>query len=317
MDPAANWEQQYEQEVAAPLAAVMIAAQVAAAREADLYIAEVLNELGIGEPTTPGVVRPMAFAGVAGDGRPVGTLLDGAVVHAGRNLNEQRRRAIEGRDGDSSITVVEPISLPSAEEALLSAEHWLDMVARTIVADTARAAEAAAMVQRPWVAGWVRMLNPPSCSRCAVLAGRFYLWNEGFLRHPACDCVHIPATEADSQDLRVNPDAYFRSLDEAQQDRIFTRAGANAIRDGADIFRVVNARRGMHTAQQNPRGWIPKGRLTRTDAFGRQVFLTTEGVTGRGAGRSVRLMPESIYEIADGDRSEAIRLLQIHGYVTT
>src|SRR5690348_18342012 len=37
------------------------------------------------------------------------------------------------------------------------------------------------------------LLNPPSCQRCAILAGRWYRWSQGFLRHPRCDCVNLPA----------------------------------------------------------------------------------------------------------------------------
>jgi hypothetical protein len=69
--------------------------------------------------------------------------------------------------------------------------------------------------------------------------------------------------------------------------------------------------------------------------FGRQLAITTEGVTVRGlagqkmardAGRTrgrgryskakgPRLMPEAIMELADGDRDEAVRLLERFGYI--
>jgi hypothetical protein len=54
--------------------------------------------------------------------------------------------------------------------------------------------------------------------------------------------------------------------------------------------------------------------------FGRDVFVTTEGVTkngvyGKTRGRKpVRLMPESILAIAT-DRDDAIRLLKLYGYL--
>src|SRR5690606_25790677 len=99
-------------------------------------------------------------------------------------------------------------------------------------------------------------------SRCVILAGRFYRKNTGFQRHPGCDCRHIPASESVAGDLAVDPRAYFDSLTEAEQDKAFTKAGAEAIRAGADIGQVVNARRGMYTAQ---------GQL-----------LTREGTTSRG-----------------------------------
>lgn len=134
-----------------------------------------------------------------------------------------------------------------------------------------------------------------------------------------CDCVHIPAREDTADDLRTDPKRFFDSLGQAEQDRVFTRAGAEAIRLGADIGQVVNARRGMTTATVQ----------------GREVLATTEGTTTRsrtgvnlGAADStqqagdryrratrVRLMPESIIAQAAGNRDEAIRLLRRYGYL--
>jgi hypothetical protein len=156
------------------------------------------------------------------------------------------------------------------------------------------------MAVTPSVTGYVRMLNPPSCSRCVVLAGKFYRWNEGFERHPQCDCRHIPTTENLAGDLTTDPQAYFDSLTPAEQDDTFGVAGAQAIRDGADMGRVVNARRN---------GGVRKAQL-----FGKSAFTTTVG-TGRGGRRGPRIMPETIYAIAGDDRAEAIRLLRVHGFI--
>lgn len=165
-----------------------------------------------------------------------------------------------------------------------------DLMVTTQIQDAARGAAGVAVAARPTVQGYVRMLNPPSCSRCTVLAGKFYRWNTGFLRHPRCDCRHVPASEDTAGDLTTNPSKYFDSLSESEQDKAFTKAGAEAIRDGADISQVVNARRGM-------------------DAAG----TTLEGVTRR-RGAPPRLMPETIYKVAD-DRADAIRLLKANGYL--
>jgi hypothetical protein len=135
-----------------------------------------------------------------------------------------------------------------------------------------------------------------TCDRCLILAGRVYRWNAGFQRHPRCDCRHIPATEDVAGDLTTDPKAAFEAMPAAEQERVFGKAGAEAIRDGADMARVVNARRGMYTAG---------GRL-----------FTREATTRRGTGRRVRLMPEQIYREAEGNRGEAIRLLRLHGYIT-
>lgn len=181
----------------------------------------------------------------------------------------------------------------------------LGMLVASAVQDAGRNGASLGMAVRPSITGYVRMLNPPSCSRCAVLAGKFFRWNQGFERHPNCDCRHIPTSESVAGDLTTDPNAYFDSLTTEQQDRIFTQAGAEAIRDGADVGQVVNARRGMAKAQ----------------LFGRQVFHTFEGVTRRGrarqamgTGRPVRLMPESIYALAQ-DRNDALRLLRLYGYI--
>ena len=90
-----------------------------------------------------------------------------------------------------------------------------DLIVTTQLQDVARQASSIALGSRPAVDGYVRMLNPPSCSRCAVLAGKFYRRNRGFARHPKCDCRHVPATEVSAGDLRTDPNRYFESLDAA------------------------------------------------------------------------------------------------------
>lgn len=202
------------------------------------------------------------------------------------------------------------------------------MMVATQLQDAARGAAGVSVASRNRV-GYVRMLNPPSCSRCAVLAGKWFGWNQGFQRHPRCDCRHIPSLEVDKYDHLFSPDKYFHSLDAAEQDRIFTKAGAQAVRDGADVTQVVNVRRSMEPAQ----------------LFGRDVLITREGITKRGlygssdaaraAGydsrkvgqkgfvknyterttKRARIMPETIYRVAQ-DRTDAQRLLKLYGYIT-
>lgn len=173
----------------------------------------------------------------------------------------------------------------------------LGVIVRTQLADANRTAESLQIVATPRV-GYVRMVEPGACSRCIVLAGRFYRWNRGFMRHPNCVCTHIPSLESDSDDFRVNPYEYFNSMSPEEQDRVFTKAGAEAIRDGADMSQVVNARRGM----------------TRNGVF------TTEGTTSGHASTVLRpgqrrMTPESIYAQARGNREVAQQLLREHGYI--
>lgn len=174
--------------------------------------------------------------------------------------------------------------------------------------DTARGAVQSGMQARPAVRGYVRMLRGTSCARCAILAGRRYRSAVAFDRHPRCDCTHIPAAEDADDDWATDPKSYFRSLSRADQDRLFTKAGAEAIRLGADMNQVVNARAGITVAQ----------------AFGQTVQATTVGTTRRGLagqrlqGRTPRLLPDEIFLQADRlgwDRAEVLRQLRRFAYV--
>lgn len=270
---------------------VLVGGQRAAANRADGYLDTVLDAQGI-SPASLARVKAAALAGVASDGRDLAGLLYRPTITA----------LIGIRDG------------ATVERALAAGAVTLDMIARTQVADAGRVADQVATVARPAATGYTRMVVGRTCSRCIVLAGQFYRWNTGFDRHPKDDCVHIPSRENISGDIRTDPKAIFKSMSVAEQDQVFTKAGAAAIRDGADIAQTVNARRGMSTAGT--------GRLARNDAG---LYATTEGATRRGfAGqrlgarpgqRAERLMPESIYELAGGNRDEAIKLLRQHGYL--
>lgn len=265
-DPVRSWLDQ----LVGRVLRVVAGAQASAARGAYSYVERVRQARRRSTPTF-GRVNSRQLAGVAADGRPLESLLAQPAVTVARAVRDgvDRRRAM-------TVGAVQ-----------------LDMIVRTEVADAGRVATSIEIAATPTL-GYVRMLTPPSCARCAILAGRFYRWNAGFQRHPRCDCIHIPCSEDQAGDLRTDPRGYFDSLGEVEQRRIFTAAGARAIRDGADVARTVNARRGMYTAD------------------GRRY--TSEGTRRRGA-RRIRLMPEAIYAEARGDRQEAMRLLRLHGYL--
>jgi len=288
-----------------PLSFVVAGAQYAAAQAADAYV-DTAAAYGGMSALAEGAVSAAALAGIASDGRDLVSLLFQAAISA---------------LGALRIGVDERM-------AMATGLATLEMITRTQVADAGRVADQVALTARPGLDGYVRMVVGKTCSRCVVLAGRWYRWNAGFDRHPRCDCIHIPAQESDSDDLSVDPMAFFRSLSKKEQDQVFTKAGAEAIRDGADIFRVVNARRGAvgltpagggrRTLEERAaaRFGRERGRLTRTNVFGRQHFTTFEAITLPGIRkRRIRLMPESIYELANGNRGEAIRLLKAHGYI--
>lgn len=273
--------------------AALSASQTAAAALADGYA-----DRALGTRSASARVIPAGFAGIASDGRPLMTLLQQPVF----------------------TTLTQIAGGASPAQALTSGRYLLDMIARTQVADAGRVAVGAAITSRPHATGYVRQIVGNTCARCLILAGRHYRWNAGFKRHPRCDCIHIPTAENVPGDITTNPRAAFGAMSSAEQDRVFGKAGAQAIRDGADMSQVVNARRGMQVAS----------------VFGRDVLVTTEGTTTRGiAGNrlgarfttqkraqdryrratNVRLMPEEIYREAGADRAEALRLLRLHGYV--
>lgn len=311
-DPAGSWT---SERLADRLLVAVGTFQVAAASEVPPYTAAALTEQGA-DSDPAGDLEPRALAGVASDGRALDTLLTQSLVAT-------TRAAAAGAAPD---------------RALQLGESTLTMLAATQVADAGRAAEHVAMTVEPAVTGYVRMLVPPACGRCAVLAGRTYRRATAFARHPHCDCRMVPAAEDIPLDLTTDPRRYFHSLSQADQTRYFTTAGAAAIRAGADIGQVVNARRGasgldapglLSPGQVDALG---RGRLRRVDAYGRPVYITTEGTTARGvAGQRIRawsasttttsgelpprLMPESILELADGDREAAITMLDRFGYV--
>lgn len=185
------------------------------------------------------------------------------------------------------------------------ARDFMGAVERLIESEIQDAGRSAAQVEMN-AKGWqnyVRVLSPPSCPRCVVLAGRIYRDLEGFERHPQCDCVHWPIQdweEAHEAGLVSSP----REAFDKGHIRGLSEADTQAILDGADITAVINAHRGMFTA----------------DAFGKRAKATRDATTKRAAWRKanptrlIRLRPEAIYKFAK-DHDDAVRLLRLYGYL--
>lgn len=277
---------------------VVDAAQLEAARAGWEYVPAVLAETGQRVRDPEYHLRVRSLVGTAGDGRSTEGLLYGAVTTAktaageGATIHQARQRGL----------------------------MFLQGAVATVLSDTRRTSEKVAMASRH-VGLWVRALNPPSCGRCVILAGRKYRTRQAFLRHPNCDCTNIPATEALAEDLMVDPHAYLDHLDDRDLARTLgSRANAEAWRAGADVNQLINAYR----ARWTPRGYV--GSVRSAQVFGRNVRYTTEGWTRSGqayrryvaatghAPPGPRLMPETIFGIAD-DREDALRLLRLYGWV--
>lgn len=274
------------------------------------YIPAVMDESGLEIPQAP-LYSPTAamFVGTAGDGQPVSTLLYESVIHAKTAVGKGH----------------------SVAQALESSGKWLTGAAGTLLSDTGRSAEKVAGNARA-VKLWVRMLNPPSCGRCVVLAGKTTGSDTAFLRHPKCDCRNIPSSESLADDVRVDPRAYFDSLDEAGQAKLMgSQANARAMHDGADLNQIINAYR-------------RKGAVSTAQVHGRDIKFTREGTTRRGYAysqmsraeyvkaqgqlrqrasnsnryqtrlKAPRMMPETIYATAK-DQADAKRLLSLYGWI--
>lgn len=200
------------------LVKVVAALQVVGAREASSYVGAVLAEQAMTAPAVA-AVRPLAFAR-GSSGLPLTHVL--ATVPA----------AVKSAVGDGA-----------RDEALGRGLTLLEGITETQVADASRLATQAASVARPAVKTWVRVLNPPSCGRCAVLAGRQYTWNATFDRHFGCDCRALPSTVAANEGRLFDPHAYFESLSKSEQDEHFGKGVAERIRAGEDLVKAVNSSR--------------------------------------------------------------------------
>lgn len=303
--------------VIAPVLVDQVAeAQRVAAAQSDTFVDDAVAAQG--GDTGTATVNPDAFTGVMIDGREIGPAMFGAVTTT---------KALIGRG----------LAAPRAFEA---GAAFLATIVQSAIADAGRQSDRVSMVGKQ-ITRYVRVISPGACSRCAILAGTASA-KDAFDRHPNCHCTACPLPDWDSpipSGFFRSADDYFESLTPADQDRIFTNAGAEAIRNGADVQNVVNARRNavgpgglteVRTGLKAPLGYDADGKPIR-------VYATSEGTTIRGAyGRSeyrrqqeltkaagdryrrttsLRLMPETLVSMAGGDSEKLRGLLKQYAYI--
>jgi hypothetical protein len=293
---------------------VVTAAQITAARQSTAYVREAGGLLGA--DMEPAAIVPEAFGGATREGRSIAPELFTAVT-------------------TTKTLIGQGVGVGQAFRAGAS---YMAVMAATIVRDAGRNADQSLAVGRGSRFS-VRVIQPGACSRCAILAG-VTGYRVDFDRHPGCRCTSLALYDDESPEgFFRSPDDYFESLSESEQDRVFTKAGAEAIRLGADPAKVVNARRGAYTyAKKHPDGTFGPSRLrpiqigTSADGKPLMVYATTEGTSARGAwGRNqildvrragdryrrtstLRLMPEQIMSMASTPE-RARELLQRYGYL--
>ena len=252
------------------------------------------------------VVVPHAFTGVDGTGRSSAGLLHGAVT----TTKEQIGHGI------------------APPNAFMSGASYLAAMVKTAAADLSRSSAAVASAGRGYVR-YIRMVSPGACDRCAILAGsdRF---SKPFQRHPSCRCTSVPIRDGDAfpDGLHASPKDHFWDLSETEQDRIYGKAGAEAIRMGADPIQVVGARRGAsgmrysraYPAPLNGRRVMQRVPIgVNPDGSPIMGYVTVEGTSKRGSygarsPKRSRLMPESIMELTD-DPEMRRTLLRDAGYL--
>ena len=175
--------------------------------------------------------------------------------------------------------------------------------------DTSVSAMGVSITQRAGV-GYVRVESPDCCPRCAILAGKYFRHSQNFLRHPKCHGTTIPCKGRDKAEKQgwITDPMDFNRMSEAEQDKVFGHADAQAIRDGADIYQVVNAHRGMRPIG---RGNI---RMTTSEGTSRYGWSRMIRKYGYGQRQRRRLTPEGIYSF-NLPREQTIELLKREGYI--
>lgn len=221
------------------LGGVVANAQLAAAGAGVDFTARALVGQGItAEPVA--VVSPAALAGVASSG-----------VALAEALDSPRIGVLSGIKAGSSPGV-----------ALRAGASRLERLILTLVQDAGRVAAGVAVAVRPGVPGSVRMLSAsPVCDWCVVLAGRFYRWDAGFLRHPVCACYMVPSdsghapallTAGPRQGLRRAQRELLTTADLSER---ATRHGAARLMPEA-IYRVADGDRTKATDLLRQHGFV-------------------------------------------------------------
>lgn len=309
--------------VAFQAAALVKRAQFVMAANVDPYMESIADAFGAVSVTEAGL-QPLGFAaGLTSEGGPMGGLLLTGPISAKRAIASGLSPAAAMDSGAAALrTVVESqvagVSAAASQVSMFmrdapappSLEPFKGPGGHTYV-------KGSDGLVKPYFRpqSYVRMVQPGACSRCVILAGKYYHKATPFLRHPRCHCTVIPVDENVDDYPLTDPKAYYDSLSPTERVKTFGKAGADAIDAGADMSQVVNTRKGMYVTkgglQATREGTTKRGLYGAT-----QRSFTKEGATSKYS-RTIqaRLMPEEIFRLAGGNRDEAIRLLRQYSYI--
>ncbi len=236
--------------VAPEILRIMNATQLQIAKNAQEYMPEITRFTGAGSLMGEYSFDPAAMVGTTGDGLTSPGLAYGSVTHTKDALG-----------GGMSLA-----------QARARGGAYLSTAAETLFADTGRTYEAMEGFSHK-VTTYVRALTPPSCGRCAIIAGQPTRASEAFQRHPKCDCHNVPVGSGEGAEYLTDPHEYLAELDgrgdeAALRKALGSQSNVDAWRDyGADPYALVNGYRG---------GLAP------AQVYGRNVKYTTEGMSRRG-----------------------------------
>lgn len=275
--------------VVAVFVAEITAGQTEAAALAAPYVLD-----GSPAPETVPTVLPAEFSGVTTTGLPLAALADLLFMRVWADIGA----------GMSSID--------AAQAGLRRALTYT----ATEITDAGRTATHAQLVADTRLAGYERVVKLPACDRCIVLAGRLYRYSTGFRRHPNCDCTMRPVTR--EQWRTENPDnhprALFDAMSTAEQDARFGAGNAAAIRAGADLSQVVNARRGAMPVAGR---WITTSGTSSRGLAGHRMgeLHRAPGHRYRVSRRARPTAGQLITDFASRPREELIAALHRYGYL--
>lgn len=289
----ANLSQSWETDVRPEVVATVEQAQVQAASLAQPYVIGTLAAAAtVSAPL--GLLVAGAFAGMAANGLLLAALFDFALRYL--------RRALD-------------LGAPPSDARAIGLHRLLTYVG-TEIADTGRLAVQLAATLEPEVAGYERIVHLPACGRCIILSGRLYRYSQGFQRHPRCDCGMKPVTHDQwgNDTASATPNTLFDRMSRAQQAQAFGPDAAKAIRAGADMSRVVNARRkgSVYTAG----GYEFTHEATTKRGVGRQLGDLSKRPGSRYTRSRVnRPTPAQLVNAVGDDREELVRQLSRFGYL--
>lgn len=188
------------------------------------------------------------FAGFLGDGSPLRDIFDELGTDTADALQSALVKSISL--GENPMAVVAQIKKMALDITL----QRVELIARTEMIRSARAATMELYKVNPAVNGYVRMATQDArvCVACLALSGTFHATSEIMPSHPNCRCVMIPKTQSwaeitgdasipDTRPPVLTPDRILAGLNDSEIQEIMGEGRYRLWKEGkplADFVRV-------------------------------------------------------------------------------